>query len=396
MIASSPSSYSNRLARLLGYLEQDPANIALLHDASDQALQEGSWEQARALVASTLALVPQDPVSRYRKAVLLTQDGDAAGSLALTQALLDEGHEVDAVLFQHARALILAGQHRDAEPILEGLLPRADGLPEFDYHYIRALHGAGRLEDAIRVAADLGPDPVAQGMLSLLYTDAEKLQEGADLAAAVLATQPDNIDALISAGTVSLAMEEAASALPYFERAVHTHADNGRAWMGIGLARMSTQDLPAARDAFQKAVNLLPTHLGSWNTLAWVDMLLQDYTAAEATLQTALRINHNFGETHGTIAVLRAFEERWAQSKHHADIAVRLQPESFAGRFAQSLLLGHEGRPEKARQRLAHVMRNFEAPAGGNLTDVVRRHALRNPAGGAHPPAATTTDQEAK
>jgi len=396
MIASSPSSHSNRLARLLGYLEQDPANIALLQDASDQALQEGCWEQARALVDSTLALAPQDPASRYRKAVLLTQDGDAAGSLALTQALLDEGHEADAVLFQHARALILSNRHAEAEPMLEGLLPRAAALPEFDYLYVRALHGAGRLDDAIRVAAELGTDPVGKGMLSLLFTDADRLQEGAGLAATVLATQPDNIDALISAGTVSLAMEEANSALPHFERAVGIHAENGRAWMGIGLARMSTGNLPGARDAFEKTVRLLPSHLGSWNTLAWIDLLQQDYAAADVTLQAALRINHNFGETHGTIAVLRAFEQRWADSKRHVDIALRLQPDSFAGRFAQSLLFEHDGRPEKARQRLANVLRNFEAPAGGNLADVVRRHALRNPGGGVRAPADSNTDEEAK
>ena len=389
------SGHPSRLDRLFGYLEQDPDNIALLHDASDLALQDGCWDEARALVARALALMPHDPVSRYRSAVILTHDNDATGSLALTHALLDEGHLQDAVLFQHARALILTGRHAEAEPVLEGLLPRAEGLPEFGHLYVRALHGAGRLEDAIRVAGELGTDPLAQGMLSLLYTDADRLQEGAALAAEVLATQPDNIDALISAGTVSLAMEEVDQALPYFERAAQTHADNGRVWMGIGLARMSAQDFPAARDAFEKTVRLMPAHLCSWNTLAWIQILQQDLAAADATLQAALRINHNFGETHGTVAVLRAFEQRWAEAKQHADIAVRLQPDSFAGRFAQTLLLEHRGRPDKARTLLEQLLRNFQAPAGGNLADVARRHIMRHPAGKANRPPASTTDKEA-
>jgi tetratricopeptide (TPR) repeat protein len=395
MDALSPPGHSDRLGRLLGYLQQDPDNLALLHDASDLALQEGCWDQASGLVARLLALNPQDPVSRYRKAVIMSCTGDAAGSLALTQALLDEGMEQDAVLFQHARALILAGRHADAEPMLEGLLPRAAALPEFDYLYVRALHGAGRLEDAIRVASSLGEDPVALGMLSLLYTDDDRLAEGGAMAARVLATHPDNIDALISAGTVSLAMEEADSALPRFEQAVRTHGDNGRAWMGIGLARLSRQDFPGARDAFEKTVRLIPSHLGSWNALAWIEMLQQDYSAADATLQAALRINRTFGETHGTVAVLRVFEQNWTEARHHADISVRLQPESFAGRFAQSLLLEHRGRPDKARQLLEQVMRNFNAPAGGNLADVVRRYAARHPAGQTRPPSASTKDKDA-
>lgn len=395
MSALPSPGMSNRLTRLLGYLEQDPGNLALLRDASNMALEEGRWDQARALVASTLSLMPEDPVSRYRMAVILAHDGDVQGSLALTQALLDEGSQQDAVLFQHARALILAGRHADAEPVLEGLLPRAGQLPEFAYLYVRALHAAGRIDDAIEVATGLGEDPLAQGMLSLLYTDVDRLQEGAALAATVLAAHPENIDALISAGTVSLAMEEADSALPYFERAVHSHADSGRAWMGIGLARMSSQDLPGAREAFEKTVRLMPAHLGAWNTLAWIQILQQDHAAAEATLQTALRINHNFGETHGTIAVLRVFEQQWAEAKKHADIAVRLQSDSFAGRFAQALLLEQRGRPDKARQLVAHVMRNFQAPAGGNLADVVRRHTLRASAGKASSPPISTTNKEA-
>jgi len=258
--------------------------------------------------------------------------------------------------------------------VLEGLLPRADGLPEFMHLYVRALHGAGRLQDAIHIAGSLG----------------------AGLAVGVLATDPDNIDALISAGTVALAMEEADNALPYFERAVTSHANNGRAWMGIGLALMTSQNFPAAREAFEKTVKLIPAHLGSWNTLAWIQILQNDYAAADATLQAALRMNHNFGETHGTIAVLRAFEQQWVEAKHHADIALRLQPDSFAGRFAQTLLLEHRGRPDKARQLLEQMMRNFQAPAGGNMIDVVRRHAMRMPAGsgGISPPS--TAPKESK
>ncbi|RZA30521.1 MAG: tetratricopeptide repeat protein [Proteobacteria bacterium] len=395
MNALSAPGDSSRLTRLLGYLEQDPANVALLHDASDLALQEGCWDEARTLVANMLALSPLDPVSRYRKAVILTHDGDAPASLALTQALLDDGVQNDAVLFQHARALILTGRHADAEPVLEGLLPRADNLPEFPYLYVRALHGAGRIKDAIQVAAGLGAEPLAQGMLSLLYTDDDNLQEGAGLAAAVLATHPDNIDALISAGTASLAMEEVDAALPYFKHAIEQHPHSGRAWMGLGLARLSSQDFAAARAAFEQTVTLMPAHLGSWNTLAWIQILQNDHAAADATLQAALRINHNFGETHGTIAVLRAFEQRWDEAKQHADVAVRLQPDSFAGRFAQTLILEHRGQPDKARQLLENVMRNFRAPAGGNLGDVVRRHAIRNPAHRSNPSSASKPDKEA-
>lgn len=388
MIASTSANDSGRLTRLLGYLQADPDNLALLRDAADQALQDGCWEKAGVLVEAALALAPDDAASRYRMAVIAARRRDGPASLALTQALIDEGQRHDVVLFQHAHALILSGRHAEAEPLLEGLLPRAHALPGFDHLYVRALHGAGRIDDAIRVASNLGDDPAARGMLSLLYADTDRLEEGGALAAAVLATTPDNIDALLAAGTVALAMEEPGTALPCFERAVASHADNGRAWMGIGLARLHKQDFDGARSAFEKTVRLIPSHLGSWNTLAWIQILQKDHAAANATLQAAMRIDRNFGETHGTLAVLRAFEKNWAEAKHHADVALRLQPASFAGRYAQTLLLEHQGNPERARQSLEEIMRNFKAPAGGNLADIVRRRAARHAAG----PSTTTSN----
>ena len=375
MIATTSANGSERLTRLLGYLQQDPDNLALLRDAADQALQDACWDEANTLVDAALALAPGDAVSRYRKAVIAARRRDGPASLALTQALIDEGEQHDAVLFQHAHALILSGRHAEADPVLESLLPRAHTLPGFDHLHVRALHGAGRLDDAIRVASGLGDDPTAQGMLSLLYTDVDRLEEGGALAVAVLATAPDNIDALLAAGTVALAMEQPETALPYFEQAAASHADNGRAWMGIGLARMHRQDFTGARDAFEKTVRLIPMHLGSWNTLAWIQILQQDHMAASTTLQAATRIDRNFGETHGTLAVLCAFEKKWTEAKHHADVALRLQPASFAGRYAQTLLLEHQGNPESARRSLEQIMRNFKAPAGGNLADVIRRRA---------------------
>jgi tetratricopeptide (TPR) repeat protein len=372
----TPAS-NERLGRLLGFLEQDPGNLPLLHDAANEALQGGLWSQARKLIEAALAIAPSDQVSRYRMAVVMTMEGQGPESLEYTQALIDEGVDHPAVLFQHARALILAQRHAEAEPLLCHLQPHSANLPEFDYLHIRSLHAAGKLDEAIALAEGKADDVQAQAMLSLLYVDAEDVQKGGELARQVLEKNPDSIDALLAYGTAALAMEEAQAALPRFEHAARLHAENGRAWMGIGLARMSASDLSGAREAFEKTVRFLPAHLGSWNALAWIELLQNDLRAAEETLEAALRQDRNFGETHGTLAVLRAAQQQWDEAKRHADIAVRLQPESFAGRFAQTLLLEHRGRPQQAQYLLRQMMEKFRAPAGGNLIDVVRRFTAR-------------------
>jgi tetratricopeptide (TPR) repeat protein len=367
----------SRLNRLLGYLEQDPQNLPLLRDASNEALQLGLWSEAHELLDRSLELAPSDPVSRYRIAVALMMEGDAQGSLSHTQSLLEEGVDAPAVLYQHARALILLGRHAEAEPCFESLQGHAAELPEFALLHIRALHGAGKLDEAIALASSMEADTVAQGMLSLIYVDDEQIARGAEVARQVLAKEPDNVDALLASATAAIAMEDADAALPQFERVARLHADSGRAWLGIGLARMDAGDLSGARDAFEKTVRLMPSHLGSWNALAWVQMLQNDLDAAEETVEAALRQDRNFGETHGTLAVLMAARQRWDDARREADIAVRLQPESFAGRFAQTLIIEHRGRPQLAQQMLRRVMEGFQAPAGGNLIDVVRRYSAR-------------------
>lgn len=368
----------SRLARLLGFLKQDPQNVMLLRDAADEAMNAAEWQQAHELVCQALALAPHDSSSRYRMAVILSQQGDASSALSFTKGLIEEGEEHDAVLYQHARALVLAGRHVEAEPLLDRLQVHSAQLPEFDYFHIRALHAVGKLDEAISKASSLNGDPIAKGMLSLLYIDADRLDIGRALATEVLETDPHNVDALLAAGTGLLAMEKPDVAMPAFAEAIKLHPDSGRAWMGIGLARLSAGDMDGARSALMKTVALLPSHLGSWNALAWVQIMQNDHAGAGESLASALDINRTFGETHGTLAVLKAVQRDWDQAAHHAEVAVRLQPESFAGRFAQTLVLEHRGHPQQASLLLENMMRNFNAPAGGNLIDLVQRSAARN------------------
>ncbi|MBK4735681.1 tetratricopeptide repeat protein [Noviherbaspirillum pedocola] len=387
----------SRFDRLIGYLAHDPSNLPLLQDASHEAMQLGLWREAHELLDRTLALSPTDAPSRYRMSVALMMEHDPIASLEYSQALIDEGVDAPAVLYQHARALILAGRHAEAEPLFERLAPHASELPEFALLHIRALHGAGKLDEAAALAATMEADPIAQGMLSLIRIDNDDLEAGAALAREVLAHDPDNVDALLASATAAVAMEDAEAALPQFERVAALHADSGRAWMGIALARLSAGDIAGGREAFEKTVRLLPGHLGSWNALAWVQMMQNDLDAAQETLEAAMRQDRNFGETHGTLAVLLASRGQWDEARHETDIALRLQPESFAGRFAQTLIIEHRGRPQLSQQMLRQIMENFHAPAGGNMIDVVRRYAARRkPALSSAVPAAHSSQKETR
>ncbi|MES2534685.1 MAG: tetratricopeptide repeat protein [Pseudomonadota bacterium] len=370
-----------RLEQLLGYLEVDSGNFALLSEVADLYLQNGDWANARGVVERALALQPQHPVTRYRMAVILLGERRPEQSLAITQDLLDAGETHIAVRFEHGRGLAMSARFEEAEPVLAGLLSDAASFPELPHLYIRTLHYLGKVEQAIEFgagyAAEHPDDAVAQGMLSLLFLDNNDLGQAAALSASALDKAPDNMDALLAAGSVALAFEKEDEAQTFFDKAISIHANSGRAWLGKGLVSMLHADLDSARADLQKAVELMPKHLGTYNTLAWIQILQRDHDAAKKTLETSLEVDANFGETHGGLAVLAAIEGDWDNAKRLADIAVRLQPESFSGQFARSLILGHRNHPERGQALLESMFSNFKVPGGGNLQDALQRFARK-------------------
>lgn len=370
-----------RLEKLLGFLKVDSENFSLLSDAADLSLQVGDFAVAKSLIERALALQPEDPVSRYRLAVILLDEHKPEESVAITQALLEEGHSHSAVRFEHARALAILGRFDEAEPIFSGLLPEAASFRELPHLYTRTLHHLGKVGEAIefadRYVIDHPEDGVAQGMLSLLHLDNSDIAQAADLSAKALERAPNNMDALLAAGSVALAYENEADAKTYFDKAISVYGESGRAWAGLGMVNMLNMDLPAARSDFEKAVGFMPAHLGSYNALGWIQILQHDYAAAKKTLQAAFDIDRTFGETHGGLAVLAAIEGDWENAKRLADTAVRLQPESFSGRFAQSLIMTHRGHPERAQAAIEAVFNNFNVAGGGTLNDALRRFVIR-------------------
>lgn len=370
-----------RLEKLLGFLQVDTDNFALLSDAADLSMQLGDFAVAKNLVKRALTLQPQDPLARYRTAVILLSERKPEDSVAITQALLEEGHLHAAVRFEHARSLVMLGRFDEAEPIFAGLLPEAASFRELPQLYIRTLHHLGKVDEAIAFASkymnDHPEDGSVQGMLSLLHLDNNDIAQAAELSAKALERAPNNMDALLTAGSVALAYENETDAKTYFDKAIAIYGNSGRAWAGLGLVNMLAMDLPAARNDFERAVEFMPTHLGSQNALAWIQILQRDYAAAKKTLQASLDIDRTFGETHGGLAVLAAVEGDWDNAKRLAEMAVRLQPESFSGRFAQSLIMTHRGHPERAQAMVETVFKNFQVAGGGTLNDALRRFVVR-------------------
>lgn len=105
----------------------------------------------------------------------------------------------------------------------------------------------------------------------------------ADLYTQVLATDPDNIDALTLLGPLRLAAGQRHESLALLERATLLAPTHALAWYNLGLAHGETNDRPAlakAQAALLRAVNLAPQQSAFWLALARLFVRTGDVTKA--------------------------------------------------------------------------------------------------------------------
>lgn len=374
----------DQLNKLLGYAENEPNNYLLLCEAGDLCLELGDTVRAWPLLEQALVLRPDDPAAQYRMAALLYQEKAFEGSLSLTARLLEQGHINAVIRHQHVLCLVALARLAEAGPLLQTLIDEGAAFAGLPHLYIRTQHYLGRVDQAAAYATAhihrRPDDTTGRAMLALLLLDQEKYVEADRAANEVLILQPDNLDALLAAGSAAIALEQEEQAKTFFTRALAVNSQNGRAWLGIGLNSMLQGRLEQANLELVRAVRYMPSHLGSWNALAWVHMLQRDFDTAWTTFQHSLTVDRHFGEAHGGLAVVAAARGDWEQVSILAETALRLQPDSFAGRFAHSLLLANRGRPQRASAMIDAMLDASIAPSGGSLSGLIRRFAVRQQA----------------
>lgn len=367
-----------QLERRLQYLEADPDNPTLLAETADLALSLGQAARAQALVERALALKPDDPYLRARLASVKLTLGDAAGAADILQALLDGGETAPALRYNLAYALMLNGRYADAKPHLEAVGDQVERAPLL---LVRAHHHLGELQEAIKVAeayATTHPeDAESSGQLAMLYLDANdftKARAWSDKALLLKAKTPEGY---FTAGYIALGDEDAERAGELFASALGLNAKSGRAWAGKGLTAMMAGDLAAGEQALERAVQHMPQHIGTWLALGWCRAVSGKIDAAEQAFRSAYALDRAFSETQGALAFIELLRGGREQARRRADVALRLDPRSLAGRYARVLV---EAKSDAERaEGIRSILASERALRGGTLLDMVSRHAARKP-----------------
>src|SRR4051794_8915620 len=359
---TEPSSDGSRLQRLLGYLDHDPDNLALIADAATAALDEGDGEAAAALVERYAGLAPLPSAILNLRALAALQAGRFEDAVRDLEAVCAAGGEGATVCFNLAWARTMAGDHAGALALLddEGIAagPRAAALK------VNLLHQLERLEEAIecgeQLAARYPDDPSLMGALASAALDAER----PDLARRYASRAGSNHDGLTTLGMLLLDEGRAEESSALFERVLAGERGNPRALLGKGLGLLSGGDVGGAAERIDAAAARFGDHLGSWVAAGWAYYVMGDLAASRARFERALALDDTFAETQGGLAVLDLLDGDVESARRRAEIALRLDRNSFGGALARSMLLEREGKA-KAAQKVRDAALNHPIGPGG-------------------------------
>jgi len=353
----SGSDEHDRLARLLSFLAQDPANKNLILDAAEAALDAHDPEQATAILAR---LDPAD-ATEARPAnlagLVALREGRNADAVGIFTRLLHQKSEAGPRL-NLAWAYLLAGDYASTLATLDDQTLAFDALSL--RLRVQALHHLGRLDEALALGDQLADaqihDSVLFGALSQVALDANDSERGR--AYAMLATdQPDGAATL---GMLALGEGDVAAARSLFDKALAGQPGHARATIGRGLLLLQS-DATAAAVELERGAELFGSHLGSWIAAGWARFIAGDTAGARRDFERARALDDTFSEVHGGLAMLAILDRDLDSAREEMRVALRLDGQSLGGRLAQMALLEQAGKPDAAA---AILRKALEAPLG--------------------------------
>lgn len=375
----SSNELEQRCDRLQEFHVQDPANTDLACDLIDALLNLGKTEEAALVYQRTQTISPENPLLRFRYSSILMAKGDFVGASDHLQNMLKDGIDNIGVRYNHALARLCIDDPESAAEIIKPTIDEWRSYPPLLLLAARIAHAQRELQRAqehLELYRESDPASVeAMALHSLLLLDMGSPEKALELAREALNHDPRRLEALLAAAGASIHLDDFESAAQYAQIATEHYPDSGRSWSLMAQVQLDQAQLTDARHSLELATRHMPDHIGTWHMLGWLDIMAEKFESAENCFQKAYAIDRNFDETHGGLGVVHALCNRWAEAREASRRAVKLNPQSFSGRYASSLVLAYEGRNEDAKEIIDEIL-NGAPPVGSVPVAVLVRQKI--------------------
>ncbi|MFS2319181.1 tetratricopeptide repeat protein [Maricaulis sp. D1M11] len=361
---------SEQLLRFLSYLETDPANANLVADTVRLALQEGQLDHAeQAFVGLAGEALPLELMDLQGQLALAR--GEYPAAAALFQAVIDQVPDNPAVRFNLAWVRTHLADLDGADALLTAQVTAQ--IPQAAALKVQLLHTSGDYDAAIAIATDSlerHPDhPGLNAIVSVLAMDTEHLE----LARASALMAGPHPDALTTLGTLALGRQDVDDARARFEDVLSVQPRAPRALLGRGMAALLSGDYDQAIRDIDRGAEIFDRHIGSWVAAGWAHLIAGDLTTARARFETALALDHNFGETHGSLGVVALAQGRSEDARQLIRTGGRLDPQSFSVALGSAMINALDGHEDRAQAILETALTTPVTPDGETLLSAIVR-----------------------
>ena len=350
----------SRVSSLELFADKDPSNPVLLCDLLDELLTEGRVDDALARLRGAPTSLRATAGVKFREARCALMHQDFAVALGILRPLLLESPDAaPGIRHDLAYALLALGLLDEALQTLAVVHTQGDDGIVIALLKARILHRQSQCDTALEVLEPLSSGArmaEVYGLRALLLLDLGETVRASTEATRALAVDPEQFEAALVSGTVALWARDIDSSTTTFQQVLASHPNSGRALLGLGQNLMLRGDILTARVVLDRASTEMADHIGTWHALAWCELLEGDLAGAKHSFDQAFAIDRTFGETHGGFALVYALRGERKEAEESIKRATRLDPDGQSARYAQSVLLLDEGRPDEARKIVEGIL----------------------------------------
>jgi len=375
MAVDLQASQSRRvhLDRLLSFLDEDSSNLNLLADTAIAAFDAHQFRLCNELLVRHETIQPLTPSLVNVRGLSAMSEGRFEAALADFRALAE--NDANPVLgYNLAYASAMCGSFELAADMKPACLEEVPGAALLK---LRALHHLGRFDEAVRMGAPLAdqaaPPPAFSGAYASLLFDLGDLANARRHAERA----PDSADSLVIIGLTELEGGNLDRAAELLEQAADRNPLEARATLGRGLCLLAQERYQDAAATLDQAAERLGSHAGSWLAAGWAWLFGGHSDAASERFQHAAALDRGFAEAHGSLAVALQIQGRRDDARHHAEIALRLDPASLSGTLARTLELEAANNIESANDLKDAVLNRPLGATGRTLAQSLTAFGLK-------------------
>jgi len=366
-----------KLSNYENYLESDPNNTRLLRDIADICYQLGKFDKAENYLERILAL-SYDASTAYQLSNVYLAKADYERAITILSTMKERGYNDPAIDFNLAYGFYASYRAEDAFELLNGIKDQLASIPRGYTLLLKSMHYLAKIDEAIALLDEilenngqtqslegLAIDEGLLGAAALLYYDAGESEKARTLADQSLQQNSHNYESLVVSGLLKTEAYDTDNAVKDLSAGLAINPNGSRALSGLGMAYAQLQEPDNAIDALEKAIKYSPRDFASMHSLAWMYIVKGQYDKANAILDTAVKIDRTFSETYGTRAVIEIAQGKRAEAEKNIEIALRLNKNSYSGRFAKALLVQNLD-SKQSEQIMNNIMAS--TPPGSDLS----------------------------